>query len=254
MVPDLHLDLVANRRRIHEPVDLARHHAAAEQCLSRPNHHFAGRWSDLDDEHRLAKSARQAATLADRVPRKPVVRAKHRSVASDKWTRLQGRRVKPKLPRDDLCMIPVGHEADVLALRLLGDELEPELVRHRARLRLRLRPHGQQHPREHPSLDAPEEVRLVLCRIESAMQRTVAHLRIMAGRDPASVDGVGLPQQIAELRERVAAHAGNGRAAARVLRDEVLHHVAPEGALEIEHVVRHAELLTDAAGVVDAVE
>ena len=115
-------------------------------------------------------------------------------------------------------------------------------------------PTGSSMRLQHRAVDAPEEVRLVLRAIEAAMQHAVVDARVVARRDPLRVDRVGLHEQIAELRERVAAHARNRRAAARVLVHEVVDDVAAERALEIEHVVRHAELLADAPRVVDRVE
>src|SRR5947207_6022990 len=76
----------------------------------------------------------------------------------------------------------------------------------------------------------------------------------MTGRDVARVDLVGAVHEVAELGEGVAAHARNRRAAARVFVHEVVDHVVAERALEIQHVVRDAELLAHAPRVVDRVE
>ena len=101
----------------------------------------------------------------------------------------------PSRWRDDLRVVAVGDEADVLALRLLGDELEAELVRDGARLGLRLRADGQEHARQHRAVDSPEEVRLVLVVIEPAVQLAVDDARVVAGRDPVRVDRVGLRER-----------------------------------------------------------
>src|SRR4051812_30514044 len=111
-------------------------------------------------------------------------------------------------------MIAIGHEADVLALGLLGDQLESELVRDGARLWLCLVSHGENHARQYLAVDAPQEVALVFRRVEPAMQYTVGYARIVASGDPPRVDRICLGDEIAELRERVAAHAGNRRAPA----------------------------------------
>ena len=65
----------------------------------------------------------------------------------------------------------------------------------------------------------------------------------MSRRDPLRVDRVGLHEQVAEFRERVAADAGNGRAAVRILVHKIINNVATERALEIEDIMRNAELL-----------
>jgi hypothetical protein len=72
--------------------------------------------------------------------------------------------------------------------------------------------------------------------------------------DPLARRRVGLAQQVAELGERVAAHARDRRAAARVLVHEVVAPRRARSGLEVEHVVRHAEPLAHAPRVVDRVE
>ena len=52
----------------------------------------------------------------------------------------------------------------------------------------------------------------------------------------------------------VAEAAGDGRAPGKILLDERTNHVALEALLVIDHVVRDADLLGDAAGVVNIVE
>src|SRR5256886_14771164 len=76
----------------------------------------------------------------------------------------------------------------------------------------------------------------------------------MAGGDVSAVEGVGVVQKVAELGERVAAHAGDRRAAAGVLGDEVREHVAAEPVLEIQDVVRDPELVGREPGVGDRIE
>ena len=167
--------------------------------------------------------------------------ADRRAIFQHEWSALQCRRISTEFAADDLDMITVGHEADVLAFDLFGDHLEPQPVCDRARLCLRLVADGQQQPAHDITRDAPQEVRLVLGVIQSTIQVAVDGARVVTRRDPVALERLGLAHQVAELRERVAAHAGNRRAAAAVLVHEILHHVAPERALQIEHVVRHAK-------------
>ncbi len=86
------------------------------------------------------------------------------------------------------------------------------------------------------------------------MKATVDNTCVVAGGDVLRVDRIRLRHQVAELRERVAADAGNRRATTRVLVHEVVNHVAAESLLEIQHVVRNPQLVADATGVVDRVE
>src|SRR2546427_9647847 len=67
----------------------------------------------------------------------------------------------------------------------------------------------------------------------------------MPGGDVAALQGVRVVEKVAELGERVTAHAGDGRPAAGVLGDEVTDHVAPEAVLQAHDVVRDAEPVGD---------
>src|SRR6185437_15242063 len=113
------------------------------------------------------------------------------------------------------------------------------------------RAHRQQHPAHHAAVDAPQKIALVLGAIGAAQELALVHARVVARRDPVALERIRLAEQVAELGERVAAHAGNGRATRRVFAHEVLDHVAAERALEVEHVVRDADALADAARIVD---
>ena len=79
-------DARADGRRVDQPVDRARDHAAAEQLLARADHDGAIARANGDDEHRLAKSARQSAPLADREAREAIVRADDAAVGEHEWT------------------------------------------------------------------------------------------------------------------------------------------------------------------------
>src|SRR3712207_2353062 len=151
-------------------------------------------------------------------------------------------------------MVPVRHEADVLTLDLLGDRLQAEAPRDGPRLGLGLRPDREHQAVEHRTVDSPEEIGLVLLPVQPSVQLAAVDARVVPGRDPIRFDLVGLVHEVAKLRERVTAHARDGRAAPGVLFDEVLDDVAAERALHVEHVVRHAEAHANAARVVDRVE
>src|SRR5207249_11039501 len=89
--------------------------------------------------------------------------------------------------------------------------------------------------------DPPQEVRLVLPGIAAAIQGAVPGDRVVPGGDVGAVEGVGMVHEVAKLRERIAAHARNRRAAACILGNEVRDYVAAEPILEVENVVRDAE-------------
>ena len=107
---------------------------------------------------------------------------------------------------------------------------------------------------QHGAVDSPEEISLVLVLIDSPAKLAIDHASVMSGSYPPRVDSIRLFQEVAELRERVATDARNRRAAARILFDEVVDHIVPEAALEVEHVMRDPELLADATRVVHGIE
>src|SRR5258708_17231252 len=156
-MPDLDFELVTHMERRHEPVYLARNDAAAGQLVVWTDDDLARCRPDFHHVHRFGEPTGESAALADGESRESIVLADDGTIASDECAAAQGRRIAAKLTRDHLRVIAVRHEADVLALRLLGDELETELVRHGARLGLGLRTDGQHHARENRAADAPQE-------------------------------------------------------------------------------------------------
>jgi len=61
-------------------------------------------------------------------------------------------------------------------------------------------------------------------------------------------------EEVAELGERVAAHARDRRTAPGILGDEVLDDVVTEPVCEIEHIVRNPEFVRDELRVGDGIE
>ncbi len=76
----------------------------------------------------------------------------------------------------------------------------------------------------------------------------------MAGREVVGVEGQRAVEQGAELDVLVAGQAGVGRAAARVLGDEVVDDAAVEVLFEVHHVVGDAQHVGRGAGVVDVLD
>src|SRR3546814_20607 len=118
------------------------------------------------------------------------------------------------------------HEADVLAVRLVGDD-EAEargLAAHRVLL------HATERKAQEVELAArggEEEVALIAARIDRTVQlcprRTQLPLNIVAGRQAVGAEVARGRQQVAELDRLVAAHAGDRRLAAQVAVGEVFH-------------------------------
>ena len=163
-----------------------------------------------------------------------------------------------QVPAQDPGVVVVGNEADLERLRLVR-RVEAEPPRLRPDLRLRQLADRQEQTVERLAGHPPQEVRLVLVVIGAKVEFRRAgagsdHARVVPRRQPAAVQRVRPHEEVPELREAVAADARDRRAAGRVLRHEVVDHVAREVLLHVEHVVRHVELGGDGLGVRDPVE
>ena len=74
---------------------------------------------------------------------------------------------------------------------------------------------------------------------------------IMAGGERIGPELAGEAEQVAELHGAIALDAGDRRLAGEIALGEALDHRVAEAALIVEHVMRNADRLGDAAGVVD---
>ena len=250
---DLHLHDSPDGRAIDEPVHVAGDHPPPQQRLARTDHDGARLGTDGHDEHRLGEAARQSAPLPNGEAGVPGVLADDPAVGEhDRAARQRGGIVAQALSNDPR-VVAIGNEADVLRFDLLGHD-QPERTRHVARLGLGLVPDREEHARDHGAVDPPQEVGLVLGLVEPAVQLPVDDARVVPRRDVRRIDGVGLAQQVTELGERIAPHAGNRCAPGGVLAHEVVHHVVTERRLQVEHVVRDAQRFADPARIVDRVE
>ena len=156
----------------------------------------------------------------------------------------QGRRVGGQTALQHREIITGGHETDVHRFFLVGGD-EAEFAGDGARLLLGVAADRCEHAPHDRSVDTPEEVALVLVRVPPAEEMSVPRHHVVSGGDVVTLERVGVGQQVAELRERVASHAGNRRSPTRVLGDEILDDVLVEPVLEVEHIVRDAESLCD---------
>src|SRR5437667_2597162 len=252
-VAALYQNRIPRRQRIGEPVELRERHGVAEQLVPRADHDFARLRADRDHVHRLAEPAGEAATLPDGIAREARVLPHHVAAGRHQRPRRERRRVGGQMTLEHAHIVIIRDEADLHRLDLFGGD-EAEAPGDGSRLALGQVADGRQHPRYHAPVDAPEEVGLVFPGIAPAEQRAIVRDRVMAGGHVRAVERVRVVQEVAELGERVAAHARDGRAAARVLGDEVGDHVAAEAIFEIQDVVRDPELVRHEPGVGDRIE
>ena len=156
---------------------------------------------------------------------------------------------------DDVGVAPGRHEADVLAVLLVGD-VEAEAPRQFARLRL-----GHVAKRKAQIVELllrgrKQEIALVAVGIRGTHQRArsvflTARGDIMPGRERVRAKLARRRQQVAKLDGTVALDAGHRRFAERVAFGEIVDHGFAEAAFIVEHVMRDADPLGDVAGIVD---
>ena len=165
-----------------------------------------------------------------------------------------GPRARPQ-PLDHVGVAAAGHEADVLAVGLVGDG-KPEAPRQLARLRLGALAERKAQELELLARGGEQEVALVALRLARAIKRAAAARQrargdVVAGRQHLGAELARGREEIAELDRLVALDAGHRRFAGDIAFGEALDHRFLEAALVVEHVVRNAEALGDRAGVVD---
>jgi len=163
-------------------------------------------------------------------------------------------RIRPQ-SSNDVGIAPGRHEADVLAVVLVGDR-EIEAPCQFARL---LFGHVAERKAQIIELLAgggEQEIALVAIGVGSTMQRarTVgerARSDIMAGGERLGAELARGLEQIAKLDRAVALDARHRRLAGRVAVGKIVDHRLTKAALVIQHVVRNADPLGDIAGIVD---
>ena len=129
------LQPVADRaieRAVADPVDVAQHDAIHPQCLARSDHDAAAGGIQPHHIERRAGGDAQSPPLADGEMNDALMPADDAAVEVDDIAGLD--RIRPQ-PADDVGIASGRHEADVLAVLLVGDR-ETEASRQFARLRL----------------------------------------------------------------------------------------------------------------------
>ena len=158
-------------------------------------------------------------------------------------------------PLDDVGVAAARDEADVLAVRLLGDrQIEP--AREFARLRLGALAERKAQEVELLARSGEQEVALVAVVLARAVERARAVRAaprgdVVAGRQHLRAELARGDQEVAELDRLVAVDAGDRRLAAEIAVGEMVDHLLLEAALVVEHVVRDADLRRHHARVVD---
>ena len=147
------------------------------------------------------------------------------------------------------------YEADVLAIVLVSDR-KAEAARKFARLGLRSFAERETQNIELLACSAEEKITLVALLIARAIERASAIRQaprsdIVPGGQHLGSELTRRDEQVAKLDRHVAVDARNRRLAMNVALGEAIDHRLFEAALVVEHVVRDADTLGNAASVID---
>ena len=142
---------------------------------------------------------------------------------------------------DDVGVAALRHEADVLAVGLVGDG-QGELARQRAHLGLAIGAEGKHQPIELGARGGEQEVALVALGIAGAAELGAggpgAQLDVVAGGERVRLELARGRQQLVELDLLVADHTRDRRFAGHIAVGERLHDRRLEALLVVEDVVR----------------
>src|SRR5260221_8756718 len=178
--------------------------------------------------------------------------AQHAAVKIDDVARLGRARLEPL---DHLGVAARRHEADVLAVVLVGDR-EAEPARKLPRLGLGLVAKREAQRLELLARGGKEEIALIALLLARAIERAAAARErprgdVMSGRQHLGAELARGREQIAELDRLVALDARHRRLARHIALGEAVDHHFLEAALVVEHVVGNADPLRHRAGVID---
>ena len=182
----------------------------------------------------------------------PLVAPEHLAGAIDDVARLGRARLEPL---DHLGVAAGRHEADVLAVVLVGDR-QAEAAREFAGLGLAALAERKPQQIELLARGGEQEIALVALFLARPVERAPAARQcarrdVVAGRQNLGAEFARGREQIAELDHHVAVDARHRRLARHVAFGKTVDHRFLEAAFVVEHVVRDADALGDRARVVD---
>ncbi|CAB5014900.1 unannotated protein [freshwater metagenome] len=159
--------------------------------------------------------------------------------------------------REEIAGAPVGDEADVVAVGLLGDQ-QSAVERLGAHGLLMVVAQRKHRALELRGLEHREHVGLILGRVCRAVKfdtgRTVGQARVVAGGHGVEAKVNRAIEHSGELNVLVAAQAGVGGTARRILGHEVVDDLGLELLGEIPHVERNAQHVSHPACIASVFE
>src|SRR5579862_7380682 len=225
-----------------EPIDIAEPDAARAQRFARTDHDPARGGVEPHDIERRAGREAETAALADGEMDDAVMMAQHPAVEVDDFARRRGARAQSL---DDVRIMPARHEADVLAVLLVGDR-KAEPARQFAGIRFAAIAERETQQIELPARGGEQEIALIALGFAGAIKRAAAAGQsargdVMAGGQHGGAKIAGGLQEIAELDRLVALHARHRRFARDVALGKAVDHRFFEAVLVIEDIMRNAD-------------
>ena len=164
-----------------------------------------------------------------------------------------GDRFHAAVPAQKGHIVPVGNEADVLTVSLVG-VIQSRLPGQRPEGRFFIGADGQQQVGQLTLGQLIEHIALILFGVLSPQQQpsaggfVIVHPGVMAGCDEIGTVGQRPVQQGAELDLPVAVDAGIWRAAADVFGDKAVHDGGLEKIAQIQHGMGNTQACGDSSG------
>ena len=217
--------------------------------------------ADLDDIERRSRGHAESLALADGKVVNAGMLADHVAVCGDEVAGGvgQGSTLLGEVGVDETLVVAAGNETDLLGVGLLC-EREAVLAGQFANLGLGHIAERKRRPAELFLREAEEEIRLILAGVGGTLQQPAAtasverNAGVVACRHALCADLLRDDQELIELQMIVAEAAGDGRTSRKILFDERAYDVPLESLLVVDDVVGDADLLGDAARVVDIVD
>src|SRR5262245_61132822 len=254
---DFHEDLAAVirqrlvKRAVANPIDVAQQDPAHAQRFTRTDHDPATLGVEPHDVQRRAGGNAETASLSDGELNDAGMFTKHIAVQIHD---VAGFRRAGLQTLDHLGVVTGRHKTDVLAVVLVGDS-QTETAGELACLRLGPLAERKAKYLELLARRAEKKIALVALLLARPIERASParqgpRSHIVAGRKDSSAELASGDQQVVELDRHIAVDAGHRRFAVDVALGEPVDDGFLEAAFVVEHVVRNANALRNAARIV----
>ena len=239
-----------------DQVDLARIQGPLHQVVIGAERDGVGLRIDFRDVAAVRGRNAESAALAERVVDDPLVAPQDIALCVHK---IAGRALNAAVALDEAGIVAVRNKADILAVVLLGI-VKAALRSDLSGLGLVLVAERKLHVGQLLLGQNIEHITLILGRVKRLQKEVAAPLRIIfcpcvvSGRQYVAAKFLHLGEEVLKLEAAVALDAWIGRAAVQVLIDKRFDDFLRKQVLIVDDMVRDADLLGNAAGVLRVLE